>query len=386
MRHWLVACGTVAAGLGLLPQAVADGAFFFPGSGTAADLAQTRQEVVIAFYRDDTGTPASNKALYVLRSRYTGTPPETFAWVIPLPASPTDIVAHQNDLLFDELALTSEPVFYLDDSRMPLGCVCAQGGPGGRQGKLVDVEAQGQAGLFDWAVLTSTGAGALLEWLNENGFAVPGTAANVLARYIDQEMHFLAVRVREPEQIKPGGDGIAIPPIQFTCQTDRRFYPMVISQISAAAETEVVVYVLADHRVEAANVANAVIDRDAVAFKADSPSLSNYEDLFADTLAQNNGLVLVTEYAGNRHGRSQWVTAPPAVLDLRLLTRLRTVVARDRLTVDFEFQDAADDTWVDNYFVVDDRDFGGFVLMLGTPVLVLLAWTRFHKSGRRRPS
>lgn len=384
MKRALVRLSATAVWAWITAAAAADGGFFFL-DGQAPHLAQTRQEVIIAFYRAGSGSAALDKAVYVLRSRYLGAPPETLAWVIPLPATPTDVIAHPDSSLFDNLDAMTRPRFLIASGGMMPGCGCAAADVGGdgRQTGLVVVDAQGQAGVFDWAALTSTGAGALVDWLNENGYAVPATAAAVLADYIAQDMHFLAVRVREPEQIEADGEGIMIPPIQFTCQTSRRFYPLAISRISAAEETEVLIYVLADHRVEAANVANAVIRRDAARYKAGSPSLTNYEDLFAATIAQHDGLALITEYAQSWYDQAGWVTAPPAVLNLNFLTRLRTVVARERMVVDFEFRDAAEDGWVDSYFWVSDADVGGLAAMGGGPLTMLLAYAGFHVTAKR---
>ena len=384
----VVLCGAMLASAWAPPRALADGGFIYR-QGQAADLAQTRQEVVVAFYREGEGERAVDKALYVLRSRYTGMPPETFVWLVPVPATPSDVVAHQNDLLFEALDEETRPRFILDEPRFGGGCGCGPlaAGDGGRQGELVVIEAQGQSGIFDWAALTSTGAGALLDWLNENEFAVPKAAADVLATYIAQDMHFLAVRVREPDELTGNGDGeIAIPPIQFACQTSRRFYPMAISQISAAAQTEVLIYVLADHRAATANVANAIIDDGALALDDASPSLTNYEALFADTLAEHSGRALITEYAASWYGQAGWVTAPPAVLELGFLTRLRTVIAREHMVVDFEFQDAENDEWVYSTFWVTDADVAGLAAALGGPLVVLLLYAQFHAAIRRRKS
>lgn len=367
----------------LAPAALADGGFFIQ-EGVAADLAQTRQEVIIAFYRAGTGTSATDMALYVLRTRYTGTPPETLAWIIPLPATPADVVAHQNDLLFDDLDEATRPRFQFDSDATPSMCGCAASDLGtGGQNEIVVVEAQGQAGIFDWAALTSSGADALLAWLNQNGFAIPDAANDVLAAYIAQDMHFLAVRVREPEALETNGEGIGIPPIQFTCATSRRFYPMAISQISAATETEVLIYVLADHRIEAANIGNAVIDANALRVDYGSESWTNYEDLFADAISANNGLALITEYAAPWTAASAWVTAPPAVLDLAFLTRLRTVVARERMVVDFEFRDAATDAQVSPLFTVDRYAASDLAATLVAPLAMLATCTGFFIAAKR---
>lgn len=300
---------------GICP-ALGDGGFFFR-EGVATDLAQTRQEVLIAIYDEADGQESVPKVTYVLSSRYAGEP-DAFAWVVPVPATPTNVVAHTNRLLFDSLNKDTQPRFLIHDPSpygnwWGFGCGGqALSGAEGRDAQLVEVEAQGEAGIFAWAALTSTGSAALLDWLNLNGFTVPLEAGPVLAGYIQQEWHFLAVRVREPDELATNSDGgIEIPPIQFTCQTLQRIYPMAISQVSAANQTEVLIYVLADHRAEAKNVPNAVIDDNAVVYDPTSSSETNYEALFAQTIADLGGVALITEHADRSYGVG-WVTAPPA--------------------------------------------------------------------------
>ncbi len=386
----LSACSLSVILFAALP-ALADGGFFYL-QGESTDLAQTRQEVVIAFHRDAADT--ADQATYVLATRYSGQPGE-LAWVIPLPATPTDVTAHADNTLFDELDYQAEPYFMvIGPYDGGFGCTCA--GPAlnaaGEQGGLVTVEASGQAGIFSWAALTSTGSSALLTWLNDKGFALPSQAGDILDDYVQRDMHFLAIRVTEPGQVQSGDRGqIEIPPIQFTCQTSMRFYPMAISRISAADETEVLIYVLADQRAEAANVTNAVIDPDNVAYDATSPSLTNYESLFTARITELGGTALITEFAGPYYGLVYrqdviWPDAPQGVSDLTYLTRMRTVIARDNMTIDFTFQDAAGDDAVDNVFFISETDDLAAASLAGPPLAALLIFGLFRSAmlGRRR--
>jgi hypothetical protein len=370
---------------------LADGGFFFE-EGVASDLAQTRQEVLIAFYDgDQDGLP---RTTYVLRSRYAGEP-DAFAWVIPVPATPTDIVAHETGALFDSLNESTRPRFMVQffpsvewGTRLSCGCLAEDLGQGPRETGLVVEEARGTAGIFEWVALTSTGGQALLDWLNANRFAVPLQAAEILDRYIQQNMHFLAVRVNEPQTFNEGDGTIEIPPLQFTCQTSRHYYPMVISQISAADETEVLIYVLADHRAEAANLPNGLVDPNMVVYDPNSPSLSNYESVFGQALAELGEPALITEYAqptGYNWNEMAWPTPPPdEVLALSFLTRVRTVISREAMTVDFEFQDATDDERVYPTFWLDSSQYASAASLAAEPLTALLLYGAFCGVMRRR--
>jgi len=372
---------------------LADGGFILP-QGAAADLAQTRQEVVLAIHDDP--ADGGSRVTYVLGTSYTGQPAE-FAWVIPLPAIPTDVIAHETDSLFGLLNDMTQPRFWVTEpgpaqTDSGLGCFACvpTAGTLGREGALVEVEARGQAGIFEWVALTSTGSNALLTWLNQNGFNVPATAADVLNGYIQLGMHFLALRVNEPSQNQGSQDGeIEIPPVQFTCQTSQRFYPMAISQISAADETEVVVYVLGEHRAEAANLPNGLIDPEALRYDAASPSLSNYESLFTQTIAGLGGVALITEYVGrvwtdDLSAPSFWPEAPAGLPLEMFLTRLRTVIPRDRMTLDFEFQDAPDDQTISRQFWIEAAAGANAGAAAGLPLAMLLLCGLFLMAAKRR--
>ncbi len=360
------------------PFVFADGGFFFKDV-EEGELAQTRQEALLAIHGDSMA--GTEYVTYVLRTHYDGTPSE-FAWVVPVPATPTDVVSHETTHLFDELNAETKPRFfvYLGGG---FGCGCgAMAGDMSIDG-LVDVEAGGRAGIFEWVALTSTGSGALLTWLNDNGYSVPAEADHILDTYIQEGMHFLALRVAEPEQIESDGD-IEIPPIQFTCQTSQRFYPMAISQISAADKTEVLIYVLADQRAEAANVSNALVARDAVTYDL-ATDTSNYPSVFDQALATWDGVVLVTESAFSASAGwliSIWPEAPRS-LNSTFLTRMRTIMTRDQMELDFVFRDAASDAEIDPSFHLTWSSKSSLSLA-GPPLMVLALYGLLRRITRRR--
>lgn len=386
------------AGACLLPgwflaatPALGDGGFFhyFHEEGVAADLAQTRQEVLMAFY--DSTTNGLPYATYVLRTQYSGDPAD-FGWVIPIPATPTDVVALEDSTLFDSLDARTKPRFSISGviggGGGCIGC-SAGGGAGGSETDEVEIEARGKAGIFDWVALTSTGSDALLDWLNQNDFVVSTAAGDVLDDYIQAGLHFLAVRVSEPVQLDTSATGdIDIPPIQFTCQTSERFYPMAISQVSADDETEVLVYVIADHRAEAANAPNVLIDPKQVQYDPSSPSNTNYEDIFTQAVANHGGTALVTEYVQPTPSLP-WSQAPLGVQGMGFLTRMRTVIAREDMNLDYLFRDAATDQSVSSDFSVDISDEASAAAVTGPPLAVLLGFgvlrvTRSRRARSRR--
>jgi len=359
------------------PFVFADGGLFIRGV-EEGDLAQTRQEVLLAFHADsEAGT---DYATYVLRTHYDGNPAE-FAWVMPLPTTPTNVVSHETASLFDELNEETRPRFFFYTGGG--GCACGLAAGDMSVPGVVDVEAGGRAGVFEWVSLTSTGSDALLTWLNDNGYVVPEAADDILDAYIQEGMHFLALRVAEPDQVETDGD-IEIPPIQFTCQTSQRFYPMAISQISAADETEVLIYILADHRAQAANVSNALVDRSAITYDY-ATDVSNYTSVFAEALATWDGVVLITEFASSVSGdwlSSIWPEAPES-LDSTFLTRMRTIMTPDQMELDFLFEDAANDAEISSHFNLSWAATSSLSIA-GPPLMVLALYGLMCKVMRRR--
>jgi len=182
--------------------------------------------------------------------------------------------------------------------------------------------------------------------------------------YIQLGMHFLAVKVREPEAVTGEGD-YELPPLQFTCQTTQRLYPMIISQISAAEETEVMIYIVSDHRAQAANLSNELITEEELEYDPDSESNTNYEALFLQKIDQQDGQALITEYAYDVDLYTfsyVWPDMPTGLIralwekehpDSMILTRLRTVIAPQDMTVDFEFEDYAGEEHIYGSYTID---------------------------------
>lgn len=376
-------------------SASGDGCYFeLVGESQTTHLAQTRQEVLMAVQN---GNAEARIITYVLRSHYTGDP-STFAWIIPLPVIPTDIVAHDDARLFEALQTETAPRFIIETSGGGGGdwnWGCAYGGMAGSQeldsGALVEVESSGQAGIYEYVVLSSSGSAALLDWLNDNRFAVPASADEVLQTYIDQEMHFLALRILEPETIS-GQDQREIPPIQFACQIARPWYPMVISQISAATETEVVIYLMAETRMQATNATEGIIDGHALYYDPASESLTNYEALFTQTLAELESPAMIVEYAQNPWLYSilgAWPQAPADLPSDICLTRLRTVLKPDEMDRDFVFDASSSSDWVYSVFYIWVSQTEVQAGMALPPVGILLCyglvqWLRRRRTQRMR--
>lgn len=331
--------------------AAADGGYYFATTELAV---QTRQEALIAWYGDG----GEERATYVLMSDYEGSP-AAFAWVIPLPGPlEEEVIAHEDDFLFRNLEYRTAPSFRILVEAPAFTCACSAAADAGET-SLVEVVRQGQAGILDYVELAAIDATALLDWLQTNGFAVPAGSEAVLDRYVGQGGAFLALRVSR-EAASGASGAIAIPPIQFTCATSRRSYPMAISAVSAAAESEVVIYTLAATRQQPLDQTVALIDESELLRNSSNPSGTTYEDLVRERITAGGPGTMILEYAADwaevDDGGSLWPQAPPALTesglaDLRL-TRLRTLLSPAEMTFDYAFTDAPEDLDVDGEFEV----------------------------------
>ena len=354
MRRSLHAAGGLLGALLIPAPLLADGCLIPSTLETqTGKLSQSRQEVIMVLADGavgQTGEPAPT-VTYILRSEYTGDAAD-LAWVVPSPATPTQVSSDLNDDLFKTLAAATAPRFYVPGPpRSSMGCDCAGTGAANTQGGLVTVEASGRAGVFDWAALTSGGSAALVGWLNSHGYNVPADAEPILQTYIDQDWHFLAVRIKRPLAVLAVAARKEIPPIQFTCATSRRVYPLLISRISAVDSTELIVYVAGAHRARAKNADTATISESELALNPANSTGTTYEDVFSNKVAALGGPALITEWADTV--RAGTLGEPVTQITNGLfLTRLRTVLTPAQMDRDLEFEDAPDDAAVSGVFYV----------------------------------
>lgn len=280
------------------------------------------------------------KVTVVLRTHFRAGPKE-LAWIVPVPAKPTDI-APEKDELFESLMDETTPHFYMKMGRSHwFGCGCAAEHTEDMvAGSAVTVESTGTAGMFQYAVLSATGGEGLSKWLDENHYVTPTGAKEALSPYIKAGWYFLAMRLR-PEASKDGAV-LAPHPIRYTYQANTLVYPMIISRVSAAPENEILLYVLSTGRYACANWANGTIEQNEVKpSHGSSPSWTNYEALFREKTAAAQGHLFITEYAryaGTRSGRRadfiRWIGDRPPTEPEPFLTRLRAIIPRDAMDRD----------------------------------------------------
>jgi hypothetical protein len=265
----------------------------------------------------------------VLRTHFRRGPQEV-AWIVPVPAKPTDVQPCA-DRVFDQLESETAPRFYIVERTGGLHLGCGGAATRSEIAPAVSVEKAGTAGVFQWVVLAARDASELVAWLNENKFAVPPESEAAFARYVAENWHWLAMKVRPELADKTI---LAPHPVVYTYRETRLVYPLAISRISADLENEIVLYVVAPGRYRCDNWANEEISSQALRPDEMAPSRTNYEEVFRRAADERGGRVFITEFAqgldtvGLRPLLGLLTQRDPLQGNLKatFLTRLRAVV------------------------------------------------------------
>ena len=285
----------------------------------------------------------------ILRTHFRAGPKE-LAWVVPVPAKPTDI-DKGDEGVFAELEEATAPRFVsvkYGGKPFFLACTCAAGNAGDATpiAASVIVEATGTAGIFEYSVLSARRADKLVGWLNGHRYYVPPGAAAVFARYVRDGWHWLAMRIRPELTDRPT---LAPHPVTYSYTADKLVYPLVISRVSADKESEVVLYVLAPERVTCANWSNVTTQQlagPAGQFhrSTGSPSGTNYEDRFRSETHRVGGRLFVTEFATRvRHlPLLERITGRDPLKDGPHLTRLRAILTPQAMDRDVTIRQIPD--------------------------------------------
>lgn len=268
--------------------------------------------------------------------------PEELAWVVPVPREP-ESVRQADDAVFTKLEALTTPRFEKRVVSRHHGFGCSADESTSRESiGRVAVTETGQAGMYDYTVLTATGTTALREWLTDHDYQVPAGSEPIFKRYVDQGWCWLAIRLNAQ---RVAGALLAPQPIQYTYRDTRCVYPLVISQLSADEDNEVLLYVLADSYHECENWVTMEIRSDVLVLQDGTPSGTNYESYFQRLTQQQGGHLFVCEFARDlnsvaaRDPHSEWTGDDPRkdlpdAMGTTYLTRLRAVVPRNAMDRD----------------------------------------------------
>lgn len=263
-RHPLrcLALGAMAAA-GVLAAGHSAQAFcgFYVSQGTAP-LYNEASKVVLAW--DD------GQATVTMASDYHGEPRE-FGLVIPVP-----VVVQKSDIrvvgmnLVDKLDAYSQPRLteYYDrnpcpppeiSDEAPAPAMAMPAAPAAAPAESMPapppkivIEARYEVGVYDIVILKAEESTALTDYLTANGYKLPAGAAEVLASYIAQNMHFFLAKVNLDRQNAAGEKFLR--PIQVSYRSTKFMLPIRLGTVNARGPQDLLVFALTRHgRVESVN-------------------------------------------------------------------------------------------------------------------------------------
>ena len=185
------------------------------------------------------------------------------------------------------------------------------GGGGG-----VDVEAQYVVGEYEVVVLSATQSEGLFDWLNENGYQVPGQSIPLLQEYIDGGNYFLAAKVSADAGI---GNGDVLSPLQLEYNSGAFQIPIRLGTLNSKTEQDLVVYALNDYsegRVGISNYTEFDIEDECMWETEGEEFGTYYSDRFRQNYEAVEDAAWMVEYAWGGGGCDPCTGTPPNGEDL----------------------------------------------------------------------
>jgi hypothetical protein len=323
----------------LLPRAAPAFCGFYVASGDAKLFNHASQVVLV---RDQDRTVLS------MANDYKGEP-KKFALVVPVPTVVRkEQVRVVEQRLIDRLDAYSAPrlVEYHDPDPCPEARVVKQiealqfrGGRGAELEFGIDTRSAIQVldrytvEEYDIVILDARQSGALVTWLNRNGYRIPRGASRVLASYIKQGTKFFVAKVNLAEHERLGFQKLR--PLQVSFTSPKFVLPVRLGTVNADGPQELFVYALTRNgRVETINYRTTRVptDLDLPAYVKDEfPTV--YRALFERLVARDGMSAVYTEYVWNVATCDPCPTTPPtreelAALGVDWLDRSATIVTR----------------------------------------------------------
>ena len=268
--------------LSLLPRAaVASGGLFLDA---LAPIAVEQNRGLILFTVNGDGTVTADVEI-----TYSGSP-ETFAWVIPVPETPTlEVVPPSTLRMLD--AATAPQILAPLMSDLPEGDDDDDDSSyDDDDGVPLDVEELEQVGPYDPTVLSSDDPDEVIDWLRGNGYLVTEEMEPYLASYVAEGMKFLGLK------LAPDAGVADIQPISITWTAAEPTIPLILTGVAAEPEMGIVVFIAGDSTYEPLDHSSLLVD--SALLQADPRNgQNNYYPLLSWLADQEGGQAFFTEYS-----------------------------------------------------------------------------------------
>ena len=163
----------------------------------------------------------------------------------------------------------------------------------------VTIEAEYKVDEYDILILSAKESTGLKQWLTENGYKIPGTAAAVLDPYIKNNLKFFVVKVDADRLAKKGTGKMS--PLQIGFNSPKFMLPIRLGMANADGDQDMIVYGLTKKgRIECTNYRTVEIptNRNVPTFVRDNFG-SFYKDLFDRAYKYQGRNAVFLEYAWN---------------------------------------------------------------------------------------
>ena len=176
---------------------------------------------------------------------YAGDPAD-FSWILPVPATPTDVdVAPASILrLLDRATVPTiiPPPTTCSNAPPPFAGGAADAGAAADSGGFADggvtVTPLPNAGPYgDIVVVESTDPDALVAWLNDNGYLVTPAMEPAIDAYVLEGQKFLAMKLQPTSAVDD------IVPVRFTCPGQAPHIPLRLTALASLPEMSIVAFI-----------------------------------------------------------------------------------------------------------------------------------------------
>ena len=258
----------------------------FCDAGTQMPVDQAEEQVL--FVRDGSDMEVHIRVLYSGEA-------ENFAWVIPVLTTGTPSFDVGSDPLFAALDVASSRKFVVENTGG--SDECGGWNDGGSSSGFVNtdsavepptVEAEGEVGSFEFAVLSGGTAASVMQWLDDNGFAQDPDAEPVLEDYLARGHKFAAVK------LSASADAQAIHPIVVRFPGDEACVPLLLTAIAAEEDMGVVTYALDTERLAPLNYRHVVPNL----LRLQSWTAAAYDEVLSLAVDEASGRAFATDYYG----------------------------------------------------------------------------------------
>lgn len=387
-------------------QLLADGGFFWPNEfkrlGNSADSPSQR---AIIMHNGETER-------MIVQVKYRGQAAD-FSWLIPVPALPkAEDIKTTTTVIFDDLYEMTQPSVRFSTSVRGQS-KSGEAGPTETQSYenlFIQIWEQMKVGPYAVTTISATSNSVLVDWLNNNGYQFPESAAEVIDFYIQKNWHFVAIKV--DVQIEESiSTAQSLLPLEMTFLSQEAVFPLKISSISAAPNSEILVYVIDLERTKCnyntVELSGKRLEQDLIDWnqQVTNPGMScsckdpvrpqdyDYEDFFRRELAVYNEPTFIVEAVQNvwYHDLISFFSLDDDDDQPLLVTRFRSILNPEEMTQDMSFTaDPGKNDYLKVYihFMLTDAtqtDFKYYALLLGGIIVLPFHFRRKwrHKYVRK---